>query len=308
MAQPIRIAIVGLGKIARDQHLPAIAADERYELVATASTSGAQAGVPGFPDLPALLRDGPPVDAISICTPPGPRPGIARAALAAGLDVFLEKPPAATLSECEGLRAAAVAGGRVLLASWHSRFAPMVEPARAWLAGKTVLRGRLSWREDARKWHPGQNWLWAGGGMGVFDPGINGLSILTAISPAPIEVRRALFEVPEGAQTPVAVQMTLAAGDAEIACDLDFREAQGEKWEIELETDGGTLLLREGGAVMQVDGGAEQRGESHEYPGLYAHFAELIAARRSDVDLRPLMLVADAHLVAEVKTVERYDL
>jgi predicted dehydrogenase len=34
---PIRIAIVGLGKIARDQHLPAIAGNGAFDLVATVS-------------------------------------------------------------------------------------------------------------------------------------------------------------------------------------------------------------------------------------------------------------------------------
>lgn len=306
MADPIRIAIIGLGKIARDQHLPAIAADPRFKLVATASTSGAEAGVPSFPDVDALVASGIGLDAVSICTPPGPRPAIARAALEAGLDVLLEKPPTSTLSEFVQLRSFAEEKGRVLFASWHSRFAPMVEPARQWLSGRTIRSGKLRWREDARKWHPGQQWLFAAGGMGVFDPGINGLSILTAISPAPVVVRKARLDIPENGQAPVAVQMTLAAGAAEIACDLDFRETSGEVWEITLETDGGTLHLRAGGAAMQVDDGPEQRAEPHEYPGLYVHFAELIASRQPGSDPRPLVLVADAFMIAETRRVEPF--
>ena len=46
----IRIAIVGYGKIARDQPCPSIAADPRYELVAIATTSGDPGlGLPFFP-------------------------------------------------------------------------------------------------------------------------------------------------------------------------------------------------------------------------------------------------------------------
>ena len=33
----VRIGLVGLGKIARDQHLPALAGDERFTLAAIAS-------------------------------------------------------------------------------------------------------------------------------------------------------------------------------------------------------------------------------------------------------------------------------
>jgi D-galactose 1-dehydrogenase len=58
-------------------------------------------------------------------------------------------------------------------------------PAKAWLAGKRqVARGRITWREDVRKWHPGQDWVFEPGGMGVFDPGINALSILTISCPS----------------------------------------------------------------------------------------------------------------------------
>ena len=35
--KPIKIAILGFGKIAEDQHVPSIAANPRFELVATSS-------------------------------------------------------------------------------------------------------------------------------------------------------------------------------------------------------------------------------------------------------------------------------
>src|SRR5690606_40163452 len=66
----------------------------------------------------------------------------------------------------------------------HSRMALAVAAARRWLADRTIHEGRITWREDLRKWHPGQDWILDAGGMGVFDPGINALSILTEILPA----------------------------------------------------------------------------------------------------------------------------
>ena len=41
----------------------------------------------------------------------------------------------------------------------------------------------VTWKEDVRHWHPGQQWIWEAGGFGVFDPGINALSIVTKIMP-----------------------------------------------------------------------------------------------------------------------------
>jgi predicted dehydrogenase len=38
--KPIRIGIIGFGKIAEDQHAPSIAANPRFELAASSSRSG----------------------------------------------------------------------------------------------------------------------------------------------------------------------------------------------------------------------------------------------------------------------------
>ena len=38
----------------------------------------------------------------------------------------------------------------------------------------------------------------------------------------------------------------------------------------------------------------ESQDEDREYPALYAHFADLVRRRISDVDCRPLQLVEDA--------------
>ncbi|MEO5973490.1 MAG: Gfo/Idh/MocA family oxidoreductase, partial [Sphingomicrobium sp.] len=96
--KPLRIAILGFGKIAADQHVPAIEGNPRLELAATSSRSGAGPS-PAFTDYRALLREVEGLDAVAITTPPGPRYDIARGCIAAGLHVLMEKPPTATLSE-----------------------------------------------------------------------------------------------------------------------------------------------------------------------------------------------------------------
>src|SRR6185503_17593521 len=143
----------------------------------------------------------------------------------AGKHVLLEKPPGATVSEVEPLQALAAASQRTLFATWHSRFAPAVEPARAWLAARRVRRLKIIWKEDVRVWHPGQDWIWQPGGLGVFDPGINALSILTLILPGTLAVEAATLHVPANLQTPIAAELILADGaGAVIEVELDFRE------------------------------------------------------------------------------------
>ena len=111
---PLRVAIVGFGKIARDQHVPAMAATDGVELVAVADPVASLPGVPHAATLAELLRGGPDIDAVAICTPPQVRQAQAAIALAAGKHVLLEKPPGATVAEITPLSAAARAAGRTL--------------------------------------------------------------------------------------------------------------------------------------------------------------------------------------------------
>lgn len=301
MKAPIRIAVIGLGKIARDQHLPSLAADPRFDLVATVDPVGTLDGLPAFSEMAALIDANPALDAVAICTPPQVRGAIALTCIEAGWHVLLEKPPTATLAGLANLSRCAKAKGTTLFAAWHSREAPMVAHARNFLKGRKLSHGRIVWREDARHWHPGQDWLWAPGGLGVFDPGINAFSILTALLPdAPI-VEAAMLEVPEGAHTAIAARIDLRLGSAPIHVDLDFRETGRHIWTIVLHTEcGHRLLLEDGGARLTIDGEAVPSAPDRAYPRLYERFAELIAAGESDADAAPLQVMADALLRAEV--------
>ena len=82
--KPIRIGIVGLGKIAQDQHIPVIRADKRYELVAAASPNSTVHDIEVFTTLEEMLSAHPEIEAVALCTPPVVRPALARTAIAAG--------------------------------------------------------------------------------------------------------------------------------------------------------------------------------------------------------------------------------
>jgi D-galactose 1-dehydrogenase len=306
---PIRIAIIGYGKIARDQHVPSIAADPRFELAAVVSPRApVDAGVPVFPSHEALLATmAGKLDAVAICTPPTVRLAVARAAFDAGLAALLEKPPATTLGEIEEMERLGREAGRTLFTAWHSQHAAAVAGARAALAGKAVRALQISWHEDVRKWHPGQTWIWAPGGFGVFDPGINALSIATRILPSRLFVREATLAFPENRQTPIAARIAFEGEAGMLAADMDWRYTEGERWTIRVETEDGTVLeLLDGGARMILDGEERKLDSRGEYPSLYARFADLIEAGESEVDLEPLRIVADAFLVGRRETVEPF--
>ncbi|BBQ02232.1 dehydrogenase (plasmid) [Burkholderia sp. SFA1] len=295
-----KLGVVGIGKIARDQHLPAIAAQQGFELVACASRNASVEGVRNYEDIGALLAAEPSLDAISLCAPPQVRYEQALAALEAGKHVMLEKPPGASVSEVVALHDIARARGCTLFASWHSRAASAVEPARAWLASKEAgaLRSvEVRWKEDVRRWHPGQQWIWEPGGLGVFDPGINALSIVTRILPHEVALRAATLTTPSDTSTPIAAELDcVATNGAPVRAVFDWRHGPVEEWDIDIETDAGRLSMREGGKRLSIAGKDIVLPAEREYPALYERFHELVATKQSDVDVRPLALVADAFL------------
>lgn len=289
----MKVALVGIGKIAVDQHVPAIANSPDWELAATVSRSGTVDGIEAFTDFNDMLAKRPDIPVVSLCLPPQPRFPYAEAALKAGRHVMLEKPPGQTLAEVHALQALAHANGVSLFATWHSRMAHGVAGAKAWLSTRAVTRAHITWREDVRKWHPGQDWVFEPGGMGVFDPGINALSILTEILPAPVHLKAATLTFPENRQTPIAAELAFSGN---VTADFDWRQTGPQTWDIEVDTDAGTLALRMGGNVLEVDGKAVA-GENTimgEYPALYARMAALVGKGQSDVDLAPMVHVADA--------------
>jgi D-galactose 1-dehydrogenase len=299
------IAIIGLGKIARDQHVPAIRADSRFQLAGAVDPHAQSDEVLVYPDLPTMLAADAPA-AVAICTPPFARVAMAREAIAAGLHVLLEKPPGLTVDDVIGLENLARKAKVTLFTAWHSQEAAGVDAARDWLSERTIEAVRVIWKEDIRVWHPGQEWILEAGGFGVFDPGINALSILTDILPEPLAVESAELEVPAGRSQPIAGTLALRSGDVPVSVELDFLHEGVQSWDIEIDTPDGMLKLAMGGAELTIAGETITVGTNVEYPRLYARFAELVARGESDVDLAPLRIVAEALEVGVRREVEAF--
>lgn len=303
---PIKIAIIGYGKIAVDQHVPSIQGNPRFELVATSSRSG-QGVAKTFTDWRELLRSVEGLQAVAITTPPEPRFEIARECIAAGLHCLLEKPPTAGLAQIAELDCEAQAKGVSLFTTWHVQHNAAVDQAARLLAGKRVKSMSVRWHENVHKWHPGQPWIFEAGGFGVFDPGINAFSVVTKIFPDAVFVRSAKLQVPDNAQAPIAASIELGspAADGPLSASFDFRWHDEEEWTIDIETaDGTKLSLQRGGSILFVNGVDQHCEGIGEYPDIYRTFAELIDERRSLIDVAPFRLVADCFLVGSTTKVE----
>ncbi|MSU88003.1 gfo/Idh/MocA family oxidoreductase [Rhodobacteraceae bacterium 2CG4] len=303
-----KLALVSVGTIARTQHIPSIEGSDRFELVAAVSRNAQVEGVPTHVTQAAMLAAHPEVEVVSLCMPPAARFDYAAEAIAAGRHVMMEKPPGATVAECFELRRLADAAGVTIFATWHSREAAQVDAARDWLKDRTLTSLRITWKEDVRHWHPGQEWIWQPGGLGVFDPGINALSILTAILPDPVHVEKAVLEFPANKGTPIAARLSFRhPAGAEVSAVFDWRQTGPQTWDIDVETDAGTLGLSKGGAELRIDGALVETAGDAEYPRLYARMADLIDRGESDTDYGPMIHVADAFALGERRVVAAFE-
>lgn len=298
------IALVGIGKIAVDQHVPAMAGSTDWTLAATVSRAGTVKGVPAYTDFDLMLSEHPDIRTVSLCLPPVPRFDYAARAIAARRNVMLEKPPGATLAEVQALQAMAQEFGVSLFATWHSRMARGVAAAKQFLTGKRITSGHINWKEDVRRWHPNQDWVFEPGGMGVFDPGINALSILTEVLPNPVYVQSALLKFPQNRLTPIQADLDFSDN---IRMELDWLRTGDQQWEMTLIADKDEVHLTKGGNRCVINGVEAPSSELDEYPALYAHMAELVSQGKSDVDLSPMIHVADAMTLGKRETVEQFE-
>ena len=251
--------------------------------VSNLGSGSAPEGVAGFAGYDEMLKGVADLDAVSICTPPGPRRAIAAACLAAGKHVLLEKPPAGTVTEvtdiAHGARSRPARSPSPL--TTPSTMPPSSEPPRCWRARRSrrcALRGRRICGAGIR----GRTGSWRPAGFGIFDPGINALSILTRILPQPVFISAAELFFPANRQAPIAANLTFNTGivsDEQLTAAFDWRQTGPQTWEIDVETTDGTKLkLANGGSQLEFGGQPPFIGPADEYPDIYREFAQLLNA------------------------------
>ncbi|MEX1176909.1 MAG: Gfo/Idh/MocA family oxidoreductase [Nitriliruptor sp.] len=134
---PLRVGLVGAGRIARMFHLPILRDLPDVRLVgvcdpdpgARRTAAEMASGAAATADLAELLADGA-TDALVICSPPSHHRGAVEAALEAGRHVYVEKPLAVTLTDAVAARDAARARPELVAATgFNVRFHPAVRGA-----------------------------------------------------------------------------------------------------------------------------------------------------------------------------------
>jgi predicted dehydrogenase len=160
MTSPLRVAVIGVGGIART-HMPGWQASPHAEVVAGADINprvlqawGAEYGVARLAErIEDVLHD-PDIDIIDVCVPNMHHAPIAIAALEAGKHVICEKPLAPTPGEIRRMIAARDASGKLLMTAQHFRFAGVSQAMK-----HEINTGALGDIYHARSWMLRRNGL-----------------------------------------------------------------------------------------------------------------------------------------------------
>ena len=293
-----KIALVGLGQIALNQHLPVIKQIQEFDLVCSVSRTKQLKGIENYLSLESAIEARPDIDVVVLCTPPYVRFEQAMHAISQGKHVLLEKPPAISEGQVAQLTAAAKSAQVSLIGSYHANYAPMIDRAKEHLQGTKILAGSIRWLEYFDDWHPNQDWIWEREGFGVFDAGINAFSILTTISAGKFEVRSSELQFLSHCDAPVSANVVLSSEDEYlIHAEFDWRHQGKPIWEIELQTTAGNILVADGGAKLLVNNEVKFSLHSDpfaEYQGVYKHFLESVQTRSIDCDIQPLRLALES--------------
>lgn len=193
--RPVRIAVIGAGKIAEVGHIPGfIQAGARVAALCDIHSqnlirlAAAYQIDRTYTDWRDMLADGE-FDAVSVCTPPALHRDMVVASLEHGYATLVEKPMAPTLDDCQAMIDAADRTGKMLMVAHNQRFRAQHVFARQMLASGRLGQVR---RVHAVFAHGGpENWSPTGGWY--FDPKLAGYGVLLDLGYHKIDLLRWLL-------------------------------------------------------------------------------------------------------------------
>jgi predicted dehydrogenase len=292
---PLRIALVGLGRIAAS-HVEALERTDGVDLVAGVDPAPGRAltfrgrARPVHAAASAL----PPVDAAVVTVPTAAHLGAVRDLAAAGVpEILLEKPLVATREELEALDAA-----RGRSAVWPLLHFALAEEVRwaagrigAWTAAHGPVTELLALFQDPylpdlaeRRRSLGSSWL---------DSGVNALSVAARMAPLG-EVRRAA-PLAERAEEGASVELGLeGGGDATVVTSWHARRSS-KRTDLRFADGARVLIDHTAGAGVLVEGGSVRERRLPPDDGVASMVSHYVAVYR---DWRERRAEADRRLEA----------
>jgi UDP-N-acetylglucosamine 3-dehydrogenase len=228
MAETLRVALIGAGRIVELGHLPgfqkagaqvvALCDVNQDNLASLAERFQVDRR---YTDWHTMLDDGG-FEAVSVCTPPSLHGEMAASSARHGYHTLVEKPMALTLDECDEMIRAARDGGVLLMIAHNQRFS-----WRHVIAREVLDRGDLGQPRRVHaafthggpeKWSPNQSWYFntqlAGHGA-FFDLGYHKIDLLRWLlgqEVTDIHAFSATFEKPTSAEDTMVAALRFSGG------------------------------------------------------------------------------------------------
>jgi D-galactose 1-dehydrogenase len=281
----ISCGIIGYGTIGRLIGDILSTDGSRLRLTAVADPHAQVSHVASFAAHGDLLTSA--VEAVVIATPPATHFDIALEALAAGKDVYLEKPPCRTIADAELLVAAAAANGCVLFFGYHARYNPGVQAAKQYLRGQAISAISARYEENPRHFHNPTSWVFDEGI--VRDSGVNMFSVvLELVGPdAPITATAIETDAAARSAAPHYARLAYAVGDVALTVHMRWSERSDEIRTYRITTPRGESTVDITRGLFLVDGvpvGAQHQPPDtmrREYERMLADWTAHLVARKS---------------------------
>lgn len=249
---PLRVGIIGTGGVAH-LHAAALAQREDARMVAAIDTDADRArdfaAQYGIPRSGTSFEDLPEVDVLHLCTPPGVHAEQAELAFALGAHVVVEKPPALTLAEVDGMLAAAERAGRRLAVVFQQRTGSAAAHVHALLRSGALGRplvarcDTLWFRDDAYFAVPWRGrWETEGGGT-TLGHGIHQLDLLAHLLGDVEEVSGQAWRLGRDIETEDVSTAVLRFASGTIASVLTSAVSPRQSSSIRIDTERATIEL-----------------------------------------------------------------
>ena len=249
MRKPLRVGVIGCGRVTALRHLPALNRLRGAEVVALADRDSArlenvadQFRVPHRYSHVRALLDGTMVDVIAVCVPVEFHAEVALAALDAEKHVFIEKPLAVSLEEADRVQEGAMRARRKILMGFNFRWHRLIRQARELLRQgavgqvETVRAVFASAHKAPSEWQTRRS----SGGGALFDQAIHLFDLWRFLLESEVEEVFATTRSGPWEDETAAVTARLTNG---VLATATCSERSGENNEVEIYGRGGCLQV-----------------------------------------------------------------
>lgn len=268
---------------------------------AVARLSAAAPGVPMLSGAEAVIAA---CDVLYVAAPPAAHIPLARAALAAGRAVLLEKPLATGLAEAEAFVAEAEAAGARAAVNFPMASSPAVAQLDRWRQEGTVgAPRRLEIATDFGRWPRGwQNdaagWLARRAEGGFTREVVSHFLFLTRRQLGPLALQSARVTYPAGDGAETAIEAELTAGGVPVSLRGSVgRIAEDEANSWTLTGEAGAIRLRNWSLAEQL----EKDGEWRQAAGALSNDAMRPMVLRGQLEKLAALARGDQHSLASLR-------